>query len=300
MTAEIPADATRADLHRLAIERPDLRAEIARHPALYAELRDWLAGLGDPAVDAALAAPGRVAAPGPVPPAVEPAAVDAAVAPASPRRPSRWKRLLALVAGSLVLVVGAVVGGIWLYDQPRYPETSPIERDDLVALLESVPWVEQVSPRGRAHRASANTTIEGVEPRECGVFRSFGNSGPFGADETASEDFWTMKVPERGPADWFGVRLFPSTEAAESFVEGMRGLLARCSTFVDRHELEHELIDRSEMYPMAELAAFTPTYRSSMLVLRRDNAVFTVLFYEAAPGSAVREVVAEFVERPIP
>lgn len=41
-------DATPADLHRLAAERPDLRPLIANHPNVYPELRDWLASVSEP------------------------------------------------------------------------------------------------------------------------------------------------------------------------------------------------------------------------------------------------------------
>lgn len=42
-------------LAQIAAERPDLRPYLAVNPAAYPELLDWLAQLGDPAVDAALA-----------------------------------------------------------------------------------------------------------------------------------------------------------------------------------------------------------------------------------------------------
>lgn len=45
-----------AELHRIAAESPSLRPLIALHAAAYPGLLEWLGSLGDPAVDAALAA----------------------------------------------------------------------------------------------------------------------------------------------------------------------------------------------------------------------------------------------------
>lgn len=75
-TAAMAADPSTAPqtLADIAAQRPDLRAAVASNPATYEGLLDWLKGLGDPAVDAAIAA--RAAAPA-VP-----------VAPAAPQAPS--------------------------------------------------------------------------------------------------------------------------------------------------------------------------------------------------------------------
>lgn len=43
-------------LAQIAYRRPDLRPDVARNPAAYPGLLEWLGGLGDPAVDSALAA----------------------------------------------------------------------------------------------------------------------------------------------------------------------------------------------------------------------------------------------------
>lgn len=43
-----------AELYELARTRPDLRPQIAANPNVYPALREWLGGLGDPAVNAAL------------------------------------------------------------------------------------------------------------------------------------------------------------------------------------------------------------------------------------------------------
>ena len=68
-SAAMAADPTTAPqtLADIAAQRPDLRAAVAGNPSTYPGLLDWLRGLGDPAVDAALAA--RVAAPPVTPPA---------------------------------------------------------------------------------------------------------------------------------------------------------------------------------------------------------------------------------------
>ncbi|GAA3217770.1 thioredoxin domain-containing protein [Oerskovia jenensis] len=48
-----------AVLAQVAAEHPDLRPRVAVHPGAYPDLLSWLAGWGDPAVDAALAARGQ-------------------------------------------------------------------------------------------------------------------------------------------------------------------------------------------------------------------------------------------------
>lgn len=58
-------------LAQIAAERPDLRPYLALNPAAYSDLLEWLAGLGDPAVNAALAhraASTRAGVPPPPPP----------------------------------------------------------------------------------------------------------------------------------------------------------------------------------------------------------------------------------------
>lgn len=51
----IAPDASAAELYQLAQSRADLRPQIAEHPNAYQGLLDWLGGLGDPRIDAALA-----------------------------------------------------------------------------------------------------------------------------------------------------------------------------------------------------------------------------------------------------
>ncbi len=75
---------TPAEVLALIVEhRPDLRPDVAANPSTYPALLDWLAALGDPAVDAALQSRGQAQAspPPPPPPPVAPAA-PAPVAPA--------------------------------------------------------------------------------------------------------------------------------------------------------------------------------------------------------------------------
>ena len=47
-------DATPADLHRIAADRPDLRALVAAHPNAYPDLLSWLRAWDDPAINDAL------------------------------------------------------------------------------------------------------------------------------------------------------------------------------------------------------------------------------------------------------
>lgn len=87
-TAAMAADPATAPqtLADIAAQRPDLRAAVAGNPAAYEGLLDWLKGLGDPAVDAAIAAraatPAAPAAPAYPAPGAPAAAYPAPAAPA--------------------------------------------------------------------------------------------------------------------------------------------------------------------------------------------------------------------------
>jgi hypothetical protein len=82
-TAQQASDpATPAEvLAAIAEHRPDLRSAVAANPAAYPGLLEWLGQLGDPAVDAALAARGSE------PAAAEPAPAEPAPAEPAPAEP---------------------------------------------------------------------------------------------------------------------------------------------------------------------------------------------------------------------
>lgn len=125
------------DLYQLAIDRPDLRAAIAANPAAYAGLLDWLGGLGDPEVDAALAARGgevpaeeayaadpdsTAAVPAASVPAQEPVTTPAPVptpAPmpvASPEAPVKSSSpIMKVLLGAVTVVALVAIGAVlWL------------------------------------------------------------------------------------------------------------------------------------------------------------------------------------------
>ncbi len=94
-----------AQLAEIAHQHPALRPIVAANPSAYPDLLDWLAGLGESAVDAALKARGyapTVAAPPPPPAAVAPAAP---FAPAKPGAVSGFD-IGILIAAVLLPVVG--------------------------------------------------------------------------------------------------------------------------------------------------------------------------------------------------
>lgn len=113
-------------LAAIAAERPELRASVALNPTAYPGLLQWLADLGDPAVDAALAARAsgatNVPPPPPAPPGpAEPVAVSAPTQPApasgtAEQAPVQGRsvragrpRWVALAAGAVGVVVLGVV-----------------------------------------------------------------------------------------------------------------------------------------------------------------------------------------------
>ena len=98
---------------------PDLRAQVAVHPALYPELGRWLASLGDPQVDAALAtrsataqvpqAPPATMPPTPVAPKVQAPAVKT---PPSGKASQKKGLIIAVVSAVVTL---AVLGGVYWF-----------------------------------------------------------------------------------------------------------------------------------------------------------------------------------------
>lgn len=116
------------ELAEIAARRPDLRAAVAANPATYPGLLQWLSGLGDPAVDAAL----RSRAAGPVPNQMPGAVSSPAVAAPSPflapgtpgyaydptavPAPGSSSKVLGIVLGvvALLVVLGVVVVALFV------------------------------------------------------------------------------------------------------------------------------------------------------------------------------------------
>ncbi|MCS6711822.1 hypothetical protein JSY14_07225 [Brachybacterium sp. EF45031] len=103
------ADSPLEELRRIAAERPDLHAALARNPATYQDLLRWLATSGDPEV--AEAAKARLSGGG-SDAASEPDLED--VEPSSPETSARGRRRVPVIplaaASVLLLAVGAGVG----------------------------------------------------------------------------------------------------------------------------------------------------------------------------------------------
>lgn len=100
-------------LAEIAQHRPDLRPALAMNPAAYPALLDWLAGLDDPVINAALAARRASTAPGPSGHGPAPVTSPSAIPGNAPTssgplvRPRARKRLLPVLA---TVVVMAAVG----------------------------------------------------------------------------------------------------------------------------------------------------------------------------------------------
>lgn len=123
----LPAERLRA----IAAEFPSLRARVAAHPALYPELRGWLGTLGDPDVDAALAArdSGAHIFPQetiPPPPASAPGSGSGSAAPptgappvdAGPSSGGKGGRSWVLPSIAALLVAALVAGGaFWWFSR---------------------------------------------------------------------------------------------------------------------------------------------------------------------------------------
>lgn len=90
-----------ATLQQLAADRPELRPAIAANPATYDALLDWLAGLGDPTVDAALAS--RYQAPS--------APTPDAGGPATPFAPSTQTPPFSGPSAASAAAAGTLAGG---------------------------------------------------------------------------------------------------------------------------------------------------------------------------------------------
>ena len=172
LLAALSAATAPLEQKRIAIERPDLHAALASNPGVYPELLEWLRGLQDPAVQAALAQRDALhadSAPAPEEPGVRtpPAdnrqaaaaaddpqdAADAALAAESSAPAARGRKHSPLSVGLAVVVVLAVVGaGFGLHALLSQDSTSsspaptvadvPTVAENPSATEDLTPWAE--------------------------------------------------------------------------------------------------------------------------------------------------------------
>jgi len=132
----------------IAQARPELRVFVAMNPSAYPGLVQWLARLGDPAVDAALAARDPVpaepsAVPSPAPPASS-GSLSAPVAPVAVGHQRRRGVLIAVVlVGVLVLAGGGFAGYRLLTGGTR--TSAPLEIRTQLILTPVVSGNEQIT-----------------------------------------------------------------------------------------------------------------------------------------------------------
>lgn len=184
-------------------------------------------------------------------------------------------RPLKIVLGSVaaaVVVAAVVVGGLVLA-QPRYPQSAPLHRDDLDALVTSL-GVDSTA------RAGDSRILLGTTPSECGVVAQFGVSGLWTqADADSGLPFyqvWGYPHDHEDTADpWVNARLFASAAEAVAFVDEVETAARACAVFTrpgDPTEWHDSDVSRADdrvslMFDSARI-----------IVAARDNAVFLFLF----------------------
>jgi hypothetical protein len=280
-----------AELYALAQSDAGQRAAIAAHPNAYPDLLTWLGSLGDPEVDRALA---ERAQPAPAP--------ARAAAAAAPRR-RLTRRVKALLIGGLVLVCAIVAAVVFIPQIPHYPETSPLQRDDLDAMVDAVngggePW------QGTRYKRNENgmaSYLAGTTPYECGTLRAFGNSA-FTVDEWPTSEDYDVRTGIVG-ADWMTARLFVSTDAAAEYVQTVAALVGSCGSYgtpegddyVDMWVAEEWLMGAAVADAAFRERRVDSDSWSNFVLVQNENVVFMIDFHEVEAGT-VKRVVASVRE----
>ena len=229
---------TAADLAQLAADRPDLRAEIAAHPAAYPELVSWITSQTP-----------------------------------TPRRRRRW--LAPVVIGSIVAVI-ALVAAIFIVPQiPQYPSTSPLQRDDLKRMVieltgDDSPW------EGTQFQRNQNSDwLLQVDPQDCSTIRAFGNSMFTGEEYAKSQDYDIRAAGEDG---WVNARLFASESDLDDYVDEVSDVLDDCTTYEteDGEKVTTERVEPVEGVALSFRYEYEDSFTGVYVLVARDNALFVV------------------------
>jgi len=151
-----------AELARIAVDRPDLRARIAAHPAAYPELLGWLVAQGDPAVAAAVAA--RAAAqqaatqPAAPPPAPAPAPAPAPQAEPVAQQPAAPAPTAAVPTAAEPAAQQPVA------EPAAEPAAAPPVAPEPVAAEPAAPAAEPVAPATAAHPVVPDPAAQPAAP----------------------------------------------------------------------------------------------------------------------------------------
>lgn len=199
-----------------------------------------------------------------------PLPAPAAAEPSARRIRPLW---LAIGAGALVLVAAVVVAVVVLA-QPRYPDSSPLTRDDLAAIATDLGVPTDA-------RTNDSAILLGSSPSECGIVAQFGTGLWAQADVDSGLPFYQVWGYGTEPgAPWVNARLFPTPDDAAAFVDEVESAARACGVFT-RPEDDTEWHDRDVARDGDRvLFEFDSTYA---VVTAKDNAVFLFLFDGGSP-----------------
>ena len=243
MTAERAADPTTPpeQLARLAADHPELRRLIAANPNSYPALNDWIA------------------------------------AQPFTKKTRRRGPVIAIVVGAVAVAAALAVVLVMVITAPKYPETTPYDREDLRAMS-----IELAGTDEGIKELSLNTRGDGgfaydVEPRACGAFRSIAASYLFLPNELATVEDYSLRIYEPG-ADTVRhlSRLFTSEDAAADYLDALAQAAPDCATYAsDGLETELEFDEPAS----ADVVSWTEGFEGGEFVyavVRNKNAVFLI------------------------
>lgn len=176
-------------------------------------------------------------------------------------------------AGALLLVVAAAVA-VLVLAQPRYPDSSPLTRDDLAAIATNLGVPTDA-------RTGDSAILLGSSPSECGIVAQFGTGLWSQNDVDTGQPFYQVwGYGTAAGAPWVNARLFPTPADAAAFVDEVESAAGQCSAFT-RPDDPTEWHDRNATR-VGDLVMFEfdSTYA---VVTAKDNAVFLFLFDGGSP-----------------
>lgn len=243
MTAESAADPTTPpeQLARLAADHPELRPLIAANPNSYPALNEWIAA--------------------------QPVA----------KKPRRRGPVIAIVVGAIAAVAVIAVALVLVITTPRYPDTTPYDRDDLRAMSTELAGTDEglkelsISARGDVG------FVYNVDPRGCGAFRAISASYLFLPNEMRTVENYSLRVYEPGENTVRHLsRLFTSVDAAQDYIGELTDAASGCTTYESQGiETTLEFDDPSS----ADVISWNHVFDDgewNIAIVRNENAVFLI------------------------